>query len=186
MSSWTLSPLPCPFCCCFSIASVSAFSFCYSECLSRPCCLLPLWLVALSSSYLRACTSEHSCPYFSGEGQQRCFFLQFSCKTVLSPYFCPLWGGYVRHGLCIPLTAMFLPEISIVLLRHRWLFAQPTSQPSMDLQGLDLKVQLQLMANGKTGNSFILVKLCSRSRLGSEGANAAAEILWWKHDCGLV
>lgn len=81
---------------------------------------------------------------------------------------------------------MFLPEISIVLLRHRWLFAQPASQPSMDLQGLDLKVQLQLMANGKTGTGFILVKLRSRSRLGSESANAAAEILWWKHDCGPV
>lgn len=71
---------------------------------------------------------------------------------------------------------MFLPEISIVLLLHRQLFVQLASQPSMDLQGLGLEVQLQLMVNGKTGTSFILARLCSRSRLGWEGADAAGEI----------
>lgn len=56
----------------------------------------------------------------------------------------------------------------------------------MDWQGLDLKVQLQLMVNGKTGTSFILVSLCSRSSLGWEGADAAGGISWQKNDCGLV
>lgn len=80
---------------------------------------------------------------------------------------------------------MFLLEISTVL-RHGGLFVQDASQSSMDLQRLDLKVQLQLMVNGKTGTSFILVRLCSRSRQGSEGADAAGEIPQQKHDCGLV
>lgn len=50
----------------------------------------------------------------------------------------------------------------------------------MDLQGLDLKVQLQLIVSGKTGVSSTLVRLCPRSRLASEGANAAGEISWQK------
>lgn len=81
---------------------------------------------------------------------------------------------------------MLLPEISIVLLMQGQLFVQPASQPSMDLEGLDLKVQLQLMVNGKTGTSSILVRLCSRSSLGWEGADAAGGISWQKCDCVLV
>lgn len=59
-------------------------------------------------------------------------------------------------------------------------FGQPASLPSMDSQGLDLKVQLQLMVSGKTGASSTPVRLCPGRRLASEGANAAAEISWQK------
>lgn len=66
----------------------------------------------------------------------------FSCSSHVRQFsypflstLCPLWALH-------PLTAMLLPEISTVLLM---LLVQPASQPSMDLQRLDLKVQLQLM-----------------------------------------
>lgn len=151
----TLSQFPCPFCSCFSIASVSAFSFCYSQ------CLLPHWQhypPPTSSLHLRA-----PLPLFqwgrTAETLSLAALIQDSTLTsFLSTVglLCPPWALH-------PLTTMFLPEISIVLRLHRQLFVQPASQPSMDLQGLGLEVQLQLMVNGKSGTSFILVRVCSRA-----------------------
>lgn len=103
-----------------------------------------------------------------GEGEQRCFLLQFSGKTVLTPFLSPV-GWLCPPGALHPRNRLQQPSsLRLALLsQHReregQLSGQPASQPRMDLQWLDLKVWLQLMVSGKTGAGSTVVRLCPRS-----------------------